>query len=184
MRVIDMQLQQDDISAVIRAIAAKLGEPVGQTRKNYWLDPFTFTTNFVTPNQLAASATSTLNFIVQNDSAFSICKTTYQIADVNNVAVANLQPFGSGAASALTGVLCTMTDSGSGRSLMDAPVTIDSMFGTGQFPRQWHIPKILDPNSTFSTTLQNLVATAWHVRLAYHGYKVFGNLQEWAMRNK
>lgn len=179
-----MELTTNDITAVLRAIAQKLGEPINGVRKNFWLDPFTFTTNFVTPSQLAASATATLNFIVQNDSAFAICKTTYQIADVNNVAVANLQPFGSGGASNLTGVLCTMTDSGSGRSLMDAPVTIDSMFGSGQFPRIWPIPKILDPNSTFSTTLQNLVATAWHVRLAYHGYKVFGNIQEWAMKNK
>lgn len=179
-----MQLSSEDVQAVFRAIATKLGEPIGNVKKSWWLDPFTYTTNFVTPNQLAASATATLQFIVQNDSAFAICKSTYTIADVNNVAVANLQPFGSGGASNLTGVLATMTDSGSGRSLMDNAVPIDSIYGTAQFPRIWPIPKILDPASTFATTLQNLVATAWHVRLAYHGYKVFGNIQDWAIRHK
>lgn len=179
-----MQLTQDDITAVMRAIAGKLGEPIGQVKKNYWLDPFTFTTNFVTPNQLTASGTVTLNFIVQNDSAFAICKTTFIVTDTNNAAVANLQPFGSGGASSLVPILVTMTDSGSGRSLMDNAVPIDSLFGTAQRPRIWPIPKILDPNSTFATTLQNLEATARHVRLAYHGYKIFGNIQEWAARNK
>lgn len=179
-----MQLQQDDISAVIRAIAQKLGEPIGQVRKNYWLDPFIFTTNFVTPNQLAASATGTLNFIVQNDSAFAICKSTLVVTATDNTFTAELQPWGTGLTTGGLGILATLTDSGSGRSLSDAPVMIESWFGTGSRPYHWPIPKILDPNSTFSTTLQNLVATARHVRLAYHGYKVFGNIQEWAMKNK
>jgi hypothetical protein len=78
----------------------------------------------------------------------------------------------------------TLTDSGAGRSLSDNPVPIDSWFGTGMRPYHWPIPKILDPVSTFSTTLQNLTATAWHVRLAFHGYKIFGNIQEWAAKNK
>ncbi len=179
-----MQLSGEDINAVFRAIAAKLGEPISKIQKDWWLDPFTYVINFVTPNQLAASATTTLNFIVQNDSAFSICKTNYVASDTANAAVANLQPFGSGVASGLVEILCTLTDSGSGRSLMDNAVHIDSLFGTAQFPQIWPIPKILDPNSTFSATLQNLVATARHVRLAFHGYKVFGNVQNWAVRHK
>jgi hypothetical protein len=179
-----MQLSSEDISAVFRALAAKLGEPLTKAQKDWWLDPFTYSINFVTPNQLAASATSTLNFLVQNDSAFAICKSTYIATDVNNAAVANLQPFGSGAASSLVEVLVTLTDSGSGRSLMDQGIPIDGLFGTAQFPRIWPIPKILDPNSTFSATLQNLVATARHVRLAFHGYKIFGNIQNWASRHK
>jgi hypothetical protein len=179
-----MQLQPDDISAVLRAIATKLGEPIGHVRKNFWLDPFIFSTNFVTPNQLAASATATLNFIVQNDSAFAICKSSYIITTTANAFSAELQPFGTGLTTGGVPILATLTDSGSGRSLSDNPVAIDSWFGTGMRPYLWPIPKILDPNSTFSTTLQNLVATAWHVRLAYHGYKIFGNIQEWAVRNK
>lgn len=179
-----MQLNSEDIQAVFRAMAAKLGEPISKVQKDWWLDPFVYSINFVTPNQLAASATTTLSFIVQNDSAFSICKTTYIASDTNNVAVANLQPFGSGGASSLVEILATITDSGSGRALSDNPIPIDSLFGTGQEPRIWPIPKIVDPNSTISVTLQNLVATARHVRLAFTGYKVFGNVQNWAARHK
>lgn len=178
------QLQGEDIQAVFRAIASKLGEPISKAAKDWWLDPFTFTINFVTPAQLAASATQTLNFLVQNDSAFVICKTTYTIYDTSNAAIANLQPFGSGGASSITPVLITLVDGGAGRSLSDAGIPIDSWFGTAQFPRIWPIPKILDPNSTFTATAQNLVATTFHVRLAFHGYKVFGNIQNWAMRHK
>ena len=179
-----MQLSSEDIQAVFRALSSKLGEPISKIAKDWWLDPFIYTINFVTPNQLAASATTTLNFVVQNDSAFSICKTTYVISDTANVAVANLQPFGSGGASSFVEILSTITDSGSGRSLSDQGVPIDSQFGTGQFPRIWPIPKIVDPSSTISVTLQNLVATARHVRLAFSGYKVFGNVQNWAARHK
>ncbi len=179
-----MQLSSEDIQAVFRAMAAKLGEPLSKVQKDWWLDPFIYTINFVTPSQLAASATATLNFLVQNDSAFAVCKTTYTAADVANAAIANLQPFGSGGASSLVSVLSTITDSGSGRSLSDNPVPIDSQFGTAQFPRIWPIPKIVDPNSTVSVTLQNLVATAFHIRLAFAGYKIFGNVQNWAQRHK
>lgn len=179
-----MQLSSEDVQAIFRAIASKLGEPISKIQKDWFLDPFTYTTSFVTPNQLAASGTSTQSFLVQNDSAFVICKTTFTIADVNNDAVANLQPFGSGGASLIVAVLASITDSGSGRALSDSGVPIDSWFGTAQFPRIWPIPKIVDPASNVSTTLQNLDATAYHVRLAYHGYKVFGNIQNWAARHK
>jgi len=178
-----MQLSNDDITAVFRAIASRLGGSPADAEKRWWLDPFIFTINFVTPFQLAASATSTLTFLVQSDSAFAICKTTFTIADVNNDAVANLQPYGSGAASSIVAVIVSLTDSGSGRALQDNPVPIDSYFGTAQFPRLWPVPKVLDPNSVFSTTLQNLDATAYHVRLAFHGYKIFGNIREWYSRN-
>jgi len=95
-----------------------------------------------------------------------------------------LQPYGSGGVSSVVGVLVTLADSGSGRALMDTAVPIDSLFGTGMFPRIWPIPKILDPNSQFTAQLQNLDATAYHIRLGFHGYKIFGNIQDWAMLNK
>lgn len=179
-----MQIGNEDISAVFRALAAKLGEPVGNIKKKWWLDPFTYTVNFVTPNQLAASTTATLQFLTQNDSAFAICKTTFTALSTANAAIANLQPYGSGGASSVVGILAAMSDSGAGRSLMDNPVPIDAMFGTGMFPRIWPIPKILDPASNFSVTLQNLDATAYHVRLGFHGYKIFGDIQLWASLHK
>jgi hypothetical protein len=179
-----MPLSQPDIDNVISALAARLGQPPSQVRKQYWLDPFTYILNFVTPNQLAASATSTLGFLIQNDSAFSICKTMFIITTVTNTFSAELQPFGSGLTTGGVPVLVTMTDGGSGRSLSDNPIPIDCIYGTAQLPYIWQLPKIIDPSSQFNVTLQNLVATAWHVRLAHAGYKIFGNIQEWAAYHK
>jgi len=179
-----MALSQPDVDQVIQVMAARLGQPPAAIRKKYWLDAFNYVVNFVTPNQLAASATQTLNFIVQNDSAFSICKTTYIITTTGNAFSAELQPFGSGLTTGGVPVLVTLTDSGSGRSMSDNPIPIDSIYGTGQLPYIWQLPKVLDPNGTFSITLQNLVATAWHVRLTHSGYKIFGDVQEWAAYHK
>lgn len=178
-------MNKEDVTAIFRAIATKLGEPINVTMKKWFLDPFTYTINFVTPNQLAASATSTLQFICQADSAFVICRTTFVALSTANAAVANLQPYGSGGASSVVGVLCSLSDSGSGRALMDNPVPLDSIFGTGQYSgRDWPIPKILDPSSTLAATLQNLDATAYHIRLQFHGYKVFGDIAQWAALHK
>lgn len=161
-------LQIGDLQQVVQHFCGKL---LGGGAKPYTLDPFTYTINFAS---LGASATASANFLVQNDSAFVITQTTYLITDTSDVAVAELQPFGSGLTTGLVGVLVTLSDTGSGRNLMDAGVPIDGLFGTAQRPYVWPYPKILDPSSTFSTQLQNLVATARRVRLAFHGYKVFG----------
>jgi len=164
-----MPLQMNDINQVVQSICGRL---LG--RRGFDLDPFTYTVNFAS---LGASGTAIGSFLVQNDSAFCITSTTYIITDTSDVAVAELQPFGSGLTTGLVGILVTLSDTGSGRNLMDAGVPIDSIFGIGQRPYFWSVPKFLDPSSTFNTTLQNLVATARRVRLAFHGYKVFGSWQ-------
>lgn len=138
-------------------------------KHQYRLDPFTFVINFL---PLAASDTATDDFITQADSGFAICKTSYTVASNVNVFVANISdtpkyaPF-----------VITLSDSGSGRDLSNAPVSINTYFGTGERPYIWPIPKILDPNSTFTVRIQNLVATAFNVRLSFHGYKIFGNVE-------
>jgi hypothetical protein len=53
-------------------------------------------------------------------------------------------------------------------------VHIDNWFGTAAQPAYWDSPKILSPNETLTVILQNLSATARHVRLAFRGFKVFG----------
>jgi hypothetical protein len=153
---------------VIRAIAERLGSTVAAARRQFTLDPFTFVINFL---PLAASQTATDNFITQADSGFAVVKTAFTVSDANNVFVTNISdnpkyaPF-----------VITLSDSGSGRDLSNLPVSIDTYFGTGQRPFIWSRPKVLDPNSTFTARLQNLVATAFNVRLAFHGFKIFGNV--------
>ena len=150
----------------------------GMNPKLFTLDPFTFIINF-TP--LAASNTATENFITQADSGFAIVKTAFTVSSDVNVFVANISdtpkyaPF-----------LISLSDSGSGRDLSNGPVSINTYFGNGERPFIWSRPKVLDPNSTFTARIQNLVATAFNVRLSFHGYKIFGDVgafRDRAMRN-
>lgn len=169
------QANNNMIEQVIRAIALRLGGmSPDEVVKRYTLDPFTYTMNFL---PATASATTTAQFQVQNDSGFAICKTSQVITDTVNVAVANLQPYGT-AGQTVTPFLITLSDSGSGRNLMDTGVHLDHIFGVGQRQGyQWTVPKVLDPNSTFTGQLQNLSATDRNVRLAFVGFKIFGDFE-------
>jgi len=160
---------------IIQQMARRTGMSVGQARKNFTLDMFTFVINFL---PLAASNTATGDFITQADSGFAICKTSFEVASNVNVFVANISdtpryaPF-----------VITLSDSGSGRDLSNSGVAIGTLFGPNEFPFPWPTPKILDPNSTFTARIQNLVATAFNIRLSFHGYKIFGDVSQFrAMR--
>lgn len=149
------------------AVRARLG-----AQASFQLDPFTFVIQFL---PLTASQTLTDNFITQADSGFAIVKTTYVATDSADAAVANLLPFGSGNP-AVVPFLVTLSDSGSGRDLMNTGVHIDNLFGTAARPFIWAKVKVLDPNSTFAARVQNLSATSRNLRLAFHGFKIFGNV--------
>lgn len=157
-----------DEDKVIAAIAARLGQSTNAVRKRFTLDPFTFNVNFL---PLAASNTDSGNFITQADSGFAIVKTAFTIASDVNVYVANVSDTPKYAP-----VIVTLSDSGSGRDLSNSGVSIGSYFGSGERPFLWCRPKVLDPNSTFVAKVQNLVATAYNIRLAFHGYKIFGDV--------
>lgn len=137
------------------------------------LDPFFYHIDF-TP--ATASTNTTGQFVVQSDAAFMILGTSYIVTDTSNAAVANLQPFGSGGASSFSPFLITQMDQGAGRNLQNLPVEIDSVFGLGREPYVWRVPKILDQNSTYTVTVQNLSATDRNLRLTFHGCKVFGQV--------
>ena len=141
---------------------------VAQARKQFTLDPFTFVISFL---PLTASNTSTGQFITQADSGFAIVKTAFTIASDVSVFVANISDTPKYAPQ-----LITLSDSGSGRDLSNAPVPINTYFGTGERPFVWCRPKVLDPNSTFTARIQNLVATAFNIRLSFHGFKIFGDV--------
>jgi len=129
------------------------------------LDPFTYVINYL---PATANTTTTNQFIVQADSAFVWCKGTAIVTATDNVTFLTVGqwPF-----------LITVSDSGSGRDLMDSGVHLYNMFGTAERPFILSKPKIFDPNSTVSGKLQSLhTATNYNVRLAFHGFKVFGSI--------
>lgn len=155
---------------VVRQMAVQSGMSQGHIRKNFTLDFFTFVINFL---PLAASNTDTQQFITQADSGFAICKTSFNIASNVNVFVANISDVPRYAPQVIT-----LSDSGSGRDLSNSAVPIGTLFGPDEFPFPWPTPKILDPNSTFTARVQNLVATAFNIRLSFHGYKIFGDVSQ------
>lgn len=158
----------DSADQVIAQIAQRLGGSLAQTRKKIDLDPFTYNINFL---PLAASNNATDQFITQADSGFAIVKTCFVISSNVDVFVANISDTPKFAP-----LLVTLSDSGAGRNLSNSPVAVNSLFGTGERPFLWARPKILDPNSTFVAQVQNLVATAFNVRFAFQGFKIFGDV--------
>lgn len=155
---------------VVQAIANQSGLRPSQVRRAFTLDFFTFVINFL---PLAASNTDTQNFITQADSGFAIVKTSFEVASNVNVFVANISDTPRYAPQVIT-----LSDSGSGRDLSNSAVAIGTLFGPNAYPFVWPCPKILDPNSTFTARVQNLVATAFNIRLSFHGYKIFGDVQQ------
>lgn len=163
-----------DEDQVIRSIAQRLSMSAGAARRAFTLDPFTFVINFL---PLAASNTATDNFLTQSDSGFAIVKTCATVASNVDVFVANISD-----TPAYAPQVITLSDSGSGRDLSNAAVSIGSLFGSAKDPFVWCRPKVLDPNSTFTARIQNLVATAFNIRLAFHGFKIFGDVS--AFKNR
>lgn len=163
-----------DEDKIFQQLAARIGGSVGRAKRMFQLDPFTFIINFL---PLAASNTATDNFITQADSGFAIIKTAFTVASDVNVFVANISDTPKYAPQ-----IITLSDSGSGRDLSNGPVSINTYFGTGERPFIWCHPKILDPNSTFTARIQNLVATAFNIRLSFHGYKIFGDVTSFRNR--
>ena len=167
-------MADNDVDSIMQSIASRIGGSARQAARLFTVDPFVFMINFL---PLAASNTATDQFITQADSGFAISKTTFVVSDSSNVFITNISDTPK-----FVPLVVTLSDSGSGRDLSNLPTPVTSRFGTGERPFVWAKPKILDPNSTFTARIQNLVATAFNVRLAFHGFKIFGDVSAFKSR--
>lgn len=71
-------------------------------------------------------------------------------------------------------VAVQITDTGSGRQLMNNPIPIPSFFGTGQLPFVLPNPRLFLRNTTIQVSYTSLDATNdWNIRLAFIGYKIY-----------
>jgi hypothetical protein len=128
--------------------------------KGMLVDYFVYGTDF-TP--LALSATATNNINIDGSSAFCVLSAVIVETDTTNATFLAMQP-----------LLAQLQDTGSNRTLSNTPIHASNWFGTAQEPKYWDVPKVLAPNATFNVTMQNLEATARNVRVAFHGFKIFG----------
>lgn len=137
-----------------------MAEEIKYLGKDYFTYSATFTG--LLPNQ---SAVQSLN--IQADSDFIWQKAAFYVttaADQNQTAATRIIP----AATVM------ITDTGSGRQLMDNPVLIPNIFGTGELPFILHTPKLFLSRSVINVQVQNLdAADTVTINLAFIGTKAF-----------
>ncbi len=115
---------------------------------------------------LTSGATALGSINIQADSDFVVQKLTY-FADI--AAGAQLD-----STRIIPLVSIQITDSGSGRNLMEAPVALSNIFGTGELPFILPQPKLFLARSTISISVTNFdAAVTYNLRLSLIGYKVF-----------
>lgn len=165
--------------AIFDAIAHRLSQSVAKAKRAYNLSFFTFNIEYL-PATLSTFTSG--SFIVQNDSAFVLCKTSY----VATLTTDNLTPITAVtvpapattllAAHESAPFLVNIVDSGSGRQFSNVDTHIDNWFGSGEWPFIWSVPQVFDPNSNVTMRVQNLHTTSYNLRCAFVGYKVFGEV--------
>jgi len=126
---------------------------------------FVYSAQFVGPTALGASATQTVQTVVQNDSAFVLLAITGICTSTDESTLVTFVP-----------ELLQIQDQTAGRNIFDQSQHYMNVVGTAGEPAFLTLPKLVKPGATLTTTLQNLEATARHVRLSYVGFKVFNQV--------
>ena len=118
---------------------------------------------------LAIAPAGTANDVIniEADSDFILQKMTYE-ADIAAAAytfTTNPIPL----------ITIQITDTGSGRQLMQQPVPVNSFMGDGKLPFYLPNPRKFLRNSTIQIAFVNFdAAVTYNLRLAFIGYKIYG----------
>lgn len=126
-------------------------------------DFFVYGVNFLA---LAAGASATNSINIQADSDFVAQKLAYRadVAAAGQTYSTRVIP------------LCAViiTDTGSGRQLMNQAINLTDFFGTGESPFILPQPKVFRANSLISVTVANYdAAQTYNLRLSFIGVKSF-----------
>lgn len=144
-------------------------------RKKRATDFFIYSTEF-DGVLVGSTATNTIN--IQADSDFRIEKITHftivdVMGDINSGTF--MDPLSQNVIVPNHTIL--ITDTGSGRQIMDAPIPLAAMFGDGRVPFILGTPRILDARATLTIQLTNFdIATGdpeFRTWLAFIGTKIF-----------
>lgn len=139
---------------------------------NPLLDPAIVAKDFFTYSAvftgLTAGVTQQKNIAISDDSDFIVLKTTFFADDgVGSKFTPNTR--------LIPNVLILLTDTGSGRQLMDAPQPLYNLFGTAENPFIYPVPKQLKRRTVLqiAATNQENAAATWRFTLSFIGVKVF-----------
>jgi len=147
-------------SAVRKAVVNSDPENVSDFRRDFYI---------YEAESLALVAGGTSNDVIniEADSDFILQKMTYE-ADIAAAAytfTTNPIPL----------VTIQITDTGSGRQLMQEPIPINSFMGDGKLPFYLPNPRKFLRNSTIQIAFVNFdAAVTYNLRLAFIGYKIYG----------
>lgn len=126
-----------------------------------------FTYGIVLENGITSGSNGNGSFNVDNDSDFMWLKGTYFAA------VADAQQ--QSATREVPGVTVTIKDTTSGRDIMNVPVAIPAMFGTGELPFILPVGKLLPKTATITVAFQNITDGDYsYLALYFHGQKLYG----------
>jgi len=126
-------------------------------------DFFVYQENFLA---LASGATATGSINIQADSDFLLEELTF-FADIAGAAQTS-------SSRVIPLVTVQISDTGSGRNLLESQVPIPSIFGTGERPFILPNPKLLAANSNLSLSVTNYDAAAeYNLRCSLIGTKIF-----------
>ncbi len=117
---------------------------------------------------LTAATTQQKNIPISDDSDFVILKTTFWADDgVGSKFTPNTR--------LIPNVLVLLTDTGSGRQLMDAAQPMYNFFGTAENPFIFPLPKLLKRRTVLqiSATSQESAAATWRITYSFIGVKIF-----------
>lgn len=133
--------------------------------RRYWDDFFVY--NPLVFSALAAGATLTQNIAIQADSDFCLQKLSYNadIAAATQTDSARVVPL----------ITTLITDSGSGRQLMNTDIPVPGLFGLGNQPFILPKPKWFAANSNIAVKVTSFVAagTTYNLYLNFIGFKRF-----------
>lgn len=119
-----------------------------------------------------ASLTDQIN--IEADSDFWLVNTMYDANDGAAAPTVESKP--------VPAVSVLITDTGSGRQLMQQTVPIGSIFGSGEIPHPLPSPRIFYRNSTITVQFSNFsgeigAGVTYNIRLAFGGYKIYDELR-------
>ena len=118
---------------------------------------------------LAPAGNATAQVNIEADSDFYLIKLGF-FADVAAAAQTD-------STRVLPLVTVQLTDTGSGRQLLNGNVPIPTLFGWGELPYILPIPRLFKANSLLRVDFTNFdAAVTYNVRLAFSGYKDFGQV--------
>lgn len=157
----------DNVGAPAQPLVSAPNRDVDQER---YVEGRRFKFTYQTPNiaSLAAAAGSTVIIQFDLDSVFCWLRTTIfaDLAGAVQTTSSQVLP------------LCNLqiTDTGSGQAMMNAPIPLPSIAGSGQLPYVEPTPQYIQPNTSLQFAFTNFSAatTYLNLRLQLQGFKIYG----------